>query len=71
MLPNTVGKTPTGPSLPGFNAPAGLGNYPAVPVGHQQVVPPPALKLPAPGAPAGPTAPDDDISAAPIFLPGK
>ena len=73
MLPNTVGKTPTGPSLPGFNfnAPAGLGNYPAVPVGHQQVAPPPALKLPPPGAPAGPTAPDDDISSAPIFLPGK
>jgi len=70
LLPNTVGKTPTGPALPGLNQPAGLGNYPAVPVGHQTVVPPPT-KLPTPTGPAAPAAPEDEIPSAPIFVPSK
>ena len=70
LLPNTVGKAPTGPALPGMNTPAGLGNYPAVPVGHQTIVPPPA-KLPTPTGPAAPASPEDDIPAAPIFVPSK
>ena len=65
-LPPALGKAPAGPSLPGLTPPAGLGNYPAVPVGHQHIAPPAApVKLPAAvGAPSV----DDDIPAAPVFL---
>lgn len=70
LLPTGVSKTPTGPTLPGLNPPAGLGNYPAVPVGHQVIAPPPT-KLPSPTGPAAPAVPEDDIPAAPIFVPSK
>ena len=63
-LPPALGKAPAGPTLPGLTAPAGLGAYPAVPVGHQQIVAPPA-KLPAP---AGAPSAEDDIPSAPVFL---
>lgn len=65
LLPNSLGKGASGPSLPGLQPPPGLGAYPAIPVGHQHVTPP--TRLPAP---TGPTS-EDDIPSAPVFLPGK
>lgn len=65
-LPTTVTVKPSGVTLPnGLPTNQTLGNFPAVPVTSNPVVPAGGVRLPTPSKPI-----DDDIPDAPIFLPG-